>query len=86
MQLSLPAKPKRSNQVPYREVSLFANYYKLSIGNPNGISKYVISLEPELPADSTKLLTSILKETKKSLQQIFPFYVSKGSSLYSTTY
>lgn len=48
-----------------------------------GINKYTVKFEPELPDNSRKLRRDIIKTVKEKLKEHLDFFIEWGSCLYS---
>lgn len=64
------------------EIVLFTNYYQMALGT-NKVSKYSITVEPEIPSNS-RLMKAILYSLKPEIQKHFKLFYVNNMTLYCT--
>lgn len=72
-----------------RPVGVYTNYFQVSISNSHSdgkkeaIRKYLLRVEPEVPANSTKLLDEITQKCKRQLHLTLGAYAKHHQWVYS---
>ena len=66
-------------------MKLFSNYYQLEFDQKEiqGVNKYTVKFDPEIPENSRPLRKEVLKLVKEKLKEKLEFYIDWGTNLYS---
>ncbi len=66
-------------------MKLYSNYFKLEFDQPSiqGINKYTLKFEPEVPDNSRKMRTQIIKPIRDQIKVHLDFFIEWGSCVYS---
>lgn len=80
-----PKKPTRDPKAPGRQVKLYSNYYQLEFDQKDiqGVNKYTVKFEPEIPENSRPMRNAVLKKVKEQIKEKLEFYIDWGTNLYS---
>lgn len=80
-----PKKPQRTSNAAGKQVKLFSNYYQLEFDQKEiqGVNKYTVKFEPEIPENSKVVRSSVLKKVKDKIKEKLEFYIDWGTNLYS---
>jgi aubergine-like protein len=80
-----PTKPQRDPKATGRQVKLFSNYYQLEFDQKEiqGVNKYTVKFDPEIPENSRPLRKAVLKKVKDKAREKLEFYIDWGTNLYS---
>lgn len=81
----LPKRPARDPKAQGQELKLFSNYFSLEFDSPSikGVNKYTCKFEPEIPDNSRKVRTQIIRTVKEKLKEHLDFFIEWGSCIYS---
>ena len=65
-----PKKPQRDPKASGRQVKLYSNYYQLEFDQNDiqGVNKYNVKFDPEIPDNSRAMRGAILKKIKETLR------------------
>lgn len=82
---AMPKKPARDPKAQGQELKLFSNYFSLMFDSPTiqGVNKYTCKFEPEVPDNSRKVRTQIIKTVKDKLKESLDFFIEWGNCIYS---
>nr|AAM96947.1 macronuclear development protein 1 [Stylonychia lemnae] len=80
-----PKKPTRSGKLLGQELKLFSNYFSLVFDSPSiqGVNKYTCKFEPEVPDNSRKVRTLIIRTVKEKIKEKLEFFIEWGNCIYS---
>jgi hypothetical protein len=83
--VALPKKPARDPKGEGQQLKLFSNYFSLAFDNPSiqGVNKYTCKFEPEVPDNSRKVRTLIIRTVKEKLKESLDFFIEWGNCIYS---
>ena len=61
-----PKKPQRDPKAAGRQVKLFSNFFQVAFDQKEiqGVNKYTVKFEPEIPENSRELRKIVLKKVK----------------------
>ena len=61
-----PKKPQRDPQATGRQIKLFSNFFQVAFDQKEiqGVNKYTVKFEPEIPENSRELRKIVLKKVK----------------------
>lgn len=64
---------------------MFSNYFQIEFDQPSiqGVNKYTCKFEPELPENSRKMRTAIVKTVKDKIKEKLDFFIEYGNCIYS---
>jgi hypothetical protein len=74
---SFPKRPARDPKALGQEIKLFSNYYQLEFDSPTivGVNKYTCKFEPEIPDNSNKMRSLVLKPLREKLKEHIDFFI-----------
>jgi hypothetical protein len=80
-----PKRPARGPKAQGQELKLFSNYFTLAFDSPSiqGVNKYTCKFEPEVPDNSRKVRTLIIRTVKDKLKVSLDFFIEWGNCVYS---
>lgn len=80
-----PKKPVRDPKAAGRQVKLYSNYYQLDFDQKEiqGVNKYTVKFEPEIPDNSKQMRGAILKKVKDKLREKVDFFIGWGTNIFS---
>jgi hypothetical protein len=83
--VAFPKKPARDAKAEGQELKLFSNYFSLAFDSPSiqGVNKYTCKFEPEVPDNSRKVRTQIIRTVKEKLKESLDFFIEWGNCIYS---
>lgn len=83
--IAFPKKPTRDPKAEGQELKLFSNYFSLAFDSPTikGVNKYTCKLEPEVPDNSRKVRTLIIRTVKDKIKESLDFFIEWGGCVYS---
>jgi len=83
--VALPKKPARDPKCEGQNLKLFSNYFSLAFDSPSiqGVNKYTCKFEPEVPDNSRKVRTQIIRTVKDKLKESLDFFIEWGNCVYS---
>jgi hypothetical protein len=80
-----PKRPARAPKSAGQELKLFSNYFSIVFDSPSikGVNKYTCKFEPEVPDNSRKVRTQIIRTVKEKLKESLDFFIEWGNCVYS---
>lgn len=80
-----PKRPARASGAQGQELKLFSNYFSLEFDSPSiqGVNKYTCKFEPEIPDNSRKVRTQIIRTVKDKIKESLDFFIEWGNCIYS---
>ena len=84
-QLALfPSKPARSGTAG-KPLKLYSNYFKIDFDSKEiqGVNKYTLKFEPEIPDNSRKTRKEILRVVRDKVKEKLDFFIDWGTCVYS---
>jgi len=80
-----PRKPQRDPKAAGRPQKLYSNYYQLEFDQNEiqGVNKYTVKFEPEIPDNSRPLRKAVLKLVKDKIREKLEFFIDWGTNLFS---
>ena len=80
-----PKKPQRDPQATGRQIKLFSNFFQVAFDQKEiqGVNKYTVKFEPEIPENSRELRKIVLKKVKDQVKQKLEFFIDWGLNLFS---
>lgn len=80
-----PKKPQRASKAEGREVALASNYFSIEFDDKaiQGVNKYTVKFEPEIPDNSKALRKEVLKKCREEIKKKLEFYIDWGLCVYS---
>lgn len=82
---AFPKRPVRAPKAQGQELKLFSNYFSLEFDSPSiqGVNKYTCKFEPEVPDNSRKVRTLIIRTVKEKVKESLDFFIEWGNCIYS---
>jgi hypothetical protein len=82
---AFPKKPLIEGKGLGQGVKLYANYFTLEFDSPSiqGVNKYSLKFEPEIPDNSRKVRGAILRTVKDKVKEHLDFFIEWGMCVYS---
>jgi hypothetical protein len=80
-----PKRPARDAKAVGKQLKLYSNYFEIGYDQANiqGVNKYTIKFEPEIPDNSKALRKDVLKTCRDKIKEKLEFYIDWGLCLYS---
>lgn len=80
-----PKKPVRDPKATGKELKLFSNYFQIDFDQKDiqGVNKYTVKFEPEIPDNSKQLRKDVLKSVRDTIKEKLEFFIDWGLCLYS---
>ena len=79
-----PKKPQRDPKATGKVEKLYSNYYQLEFDqNIQGVNKYTVKFEPEIPDNSRPLRKAVLKHVKDKIREKLEFFIDWGLNVVS---
>jgi len=80
-----PKRPARAAKASGKQLKLFSNYFEIGYDQANiqGVNKYTMKFEPEIPDNSKQLRKDVLKSVRDAIKEKLEFYIDWGTCLYS---
>jgi len=80
-----PKRPVRVGKSIGQELKLFSNYFSMEFDSPTikGVNKYTCKFEPEVPDNSRKVRTLIIRTVKEKIKEKLDFFIEWGNCIYS---
>lgn len=68
---TFPKKPQRDAKPLGQELKLYSNYFTLEFDSPaiQGVNKYTLKFEPDLPDNSRKVRGAVLRTVKDKVKE-----------------
>lgn len=85
-QLALfPKKPARDTKAACRNLKLYSNYFQIDFDSKEvqGVNKYTVKFEPEIPDNSKKVRKDVLKVCRDKIKEKLDFYIDWGLNVFS---
>lgn len=80
-----PKRPARDSKAVGRPQQLFSNYFQIDFDQAGiqGVNKYTVKFEPELPDNSKVLRKAVLKSARDKIKEKLDFFIDWGTCAYS---
>ena len=80
-----PKRPVRDPKASGRQLKLFSNYFQIEFDQNDiqGVNKYTVKFEPEIPDNSKALRKDVLKSVRDKVKEKLEFFIDWGTCLYS---
>jgi len=80
-----PTRPARDPKGQGQELKLFSNYFTIGFDSNEikGVNKYTCKFEPEVPDNSRKVRTLIIRTVKEKVKEYLDFFIEWGNCIYS---
>lgn len=80
-----PKKPARDPKAKCRELKLYSNYFQLDFDQKEiqGVNKYTVKFEPELPENSKVMRKAVLKCVRDKIKEKLEFFIDWGLCVFS---
>lgn len=80
-----PKRPARDAKSTGKALKLFSNYFQIDFDQAGiqGVNKYTVKFEPELPDNSKELRKNVLRSVRDKVKEKLEFYIDWGTCLYS---
>ena len=80
-----PNKPQRATGAQGREMKLFSNFFSIEFDQKDvqGVNKYTVKFEPEIPDNSRALRKEVLKKCRDKIKESLEFYIDYGLCVFS---
>lgn len=80
-----PKRPARDAKATGRPLDLFSNYFQIDFDQAGiqGVNKYTVKFDPEIPDNSKQLRKDVLKSVRDSIKEKLEFYIDWGTCVYS---
>ena len=80
-----PKKPQRDPKAAGRQLKMYSNYYQLEFDQNEiqGVNKYTVKFEPEIPDNSRPLRKAVLKLVKDKIREKLEFFIDWGTNVFS---
>lgn len=80
-----PKKPERDAKAPGKQLKLYSNYFQIDFDQKEiqGVNKYTIKFEPEIPDNSKELRRDVLKSARDKIKEKLEFFIGWGTCVYS---
>jgi len=66
-----PLKPQRASNAEGKPVKLYSNYFSIDFDSNNiqGVNKYTVKFEPEIPDNSRAMRKDVLKKCRDKIKE-----------------
>lgn len=80
-----PSKPARANGAEGKPLKLYSNYFSIDFDSNNiqGVNKYTVKFEPEIPDNSRALRKEVLKKCRDAIKEKLEFFIDYGLCVFS---
>ena len=80
-----PKRPARAAKASGRQIALYSNYFEIAFDQAGiqGVNKYTVKFDPEVPDNSKGLRKDILKSARDKIKEKLEFYIDWGTCVYS---
>lgn len=80
-----PKRPARAAKATGKQLKLFSNYFEIGYDQANiqGVNKYTLKFEPEIPDNSKALRKDVLRSVRDQIKEKLEFYIDWGTCVYS---
>jgi len=80
-----PKRPARDAKASGKALKLYSNYFQIDFDQENiqGVNKYTVKFDPEIPDNSKQLRKDVLKSVRDKIKEKLEFYIDWGTCVYS---
>ena len=80
-----PLKPARASNAEGKPLKLYSNYFSIDFDSNNiqGVNKYTVKFEPEIPDNSRALRKEVLKKCRDKIKEQLEFFIDYGLCVFS---
>ena len=80
-----PQKPQRASNAAGKPLKLYSNYFSIDFDSNDvqGVNKYTVKFEPEIPDNSRSLRKDVLKKCRDAIKEKLEFFIDYGLCCFS---
>jgi hypothetical protein len=80
-----PKRPQRDPKAAGKQLKLFSNYFQIEFDQKDiqGVNKYTVKFEPEIPDNSKDLRKKVLKTVRDKIKEKLEFFIDWGLCIFS---
>lgn len=80
-----PQKPSRASNAQGKPIKLYSNYFSIDFDSNDvqGVNKYTVKFEPEIPDNSRSLRKEVLKKCRDAIKEKLEFFIDYGLCVFS---
>jgi len=80
-----PQKPQRASNADGKPLKLYSNYFSIDFDSNDvqGVNKYTVKFEPEIPDNSRALRKEVLKKLRDPIKEKLEFFIDYGLCVFS---
>ena len=80
-----PQKPSRASNAQGKPIKLYSNYFSIDFDSNDvqGVHKYTVKFEPEIPDNSRALRKEVLKKCRDKIKEKLEFFIDYGLCVFS---
>ena len=82
-----PKKPARDPKAKCKAMKLYSNYFQLDFDQKEiqGVNKYTVKFEPELPENSKAMRKAVLKCVRDKIKEKLEFFIGWGLCVFKAS-